>query len=68
MADSLEPCEDLEYIMLVSASRLAISVRCSLSRTWRSLGAIGTTKFVKKPVRWRTETLLMFLGTSTHVV
>jgi hypothetical protein len=36
-------------------------------RAWRCLRRIGTGKLVEKPVRWRTETLLMFLRTATHL-
>lgn len=32
-------------------------------RTWRWARRIGTGQFVQKPVRWRAETLLMFLPT-----
>lgn len=53
--------------MLVRRS-IVYTVRVETNvRTWGCLGGIGTREFVQQPVRGRTETLLMFLRTATHL-
>jgi len=38
-----------------------------LVRTWRWFWSIGTRQFVKEPMRWRTQALLVFLWSASHL-